>query len=263
MPGGSKDVASHERLRRVIARTGKAVTASADPDVRVTIANVRGIYAAQIGEMYDALEKALNDGIRRGYEKAGLLPDLRLVKAERLPFPAERAIELTRQLADEQRRVLSWATREAVKRQFTPEQRQQWLSDVAGLAKRDAEALLRYRDKLKALGIRNKWIQSRTTKLANRYLAQRAQRIAFQQTQIAYNLGQREVWLAAKNNGFFRGRVFRRWVVHETERTCKVCMALNGQTVMLDEPYRTADGVAAEPGQVHPYCACSEDLIGG
>jgi len=46
----------------------------------------------------------------------------------------------------------------------------------------------------------------------------------------------------------------RRWITSERENVCPICQPLNGYTIRFEAQY--PDG--AEPGSVHPQCACSE-----
>ena len=86
----------------------------------------------------------------------------------------------------------------------------------------------------------------------------RADLIARHETMLAANEGQRLGWDQAKDAGLLSGTERREWIITGDERTCPICMTLDGKTALLNGTY---PGDFAGP-PAHVQCRCTEGIIG-
>lgn len=101
-------------------------------------------------------------------------------------------------------------------------------------------------------------IQQMTQRYYERFLRHRAETIARTETIRAASAGQHELFLQGEQRGLFnRSNVMRRWIVSGDERTCPICMGLNGQKAGLNENF--PGGYFYPPA--HVMCRCSVSLV--
>lgn len=145
-----------------------------------------------------------------------------------------------------------------------PREAARLIREVIGILPAHADAVEKYRqelmDKFKGFGYPD-W-QAQADRLAARYAQQlinyRANNIARTETIRAANRGQHELWNQAVDKGLLRKAEWvREWIADETERTCPICQALNGQRVPLDGVF--PGGYDMPPA--HPSCRCSIGLV--
>jgi SPP1 gp7 family putative phage head morphogenesis protein len=103
--------------------------------------------------------------------------------------------------------------------------------------------------------------QAQVDKMVDRYRSRfidyRAKTIARTESVRASNLGQREVWRQAKQQGLIEEDQKRVWITSGDDKTCDDCAGLDGTEVGLDEEFE--DGVM-DPPDPHPDCRCTTAL---
>lgn len=209
----------------------------------------------------DILDAAVARGIAQGYTSGGVASGLNLVDPRRVTFGIDRAGAAVQGLMDEQASVLRRLLRAGIPDGYTPTDRAKLIKASIGLNDRYARAVEKYREGLRIAKMpaaqANKLMQA----YADRLRASRARMVAETETNISVNAGQEILWRTAKRRGFLAGVQLRVWDISEDERTCPVCMTLDGVAVGLDEPWITENGDAIwTPGTAHPHCRCSEHL---
>jgi len=88
----------------------------------------------------------------------------------------------------------------------------------------------------------------------------RAEVIARTESMRAANVGQREAWDQAVDNGLLSQNVRREWIA--TSEACPICEGLDGQQIGLDEEYEDDNGEAYDGPPAHPNCRCTEGISG-
>lgn len=111
--------------------------------------------------------------------------------------------------------------------------------------------------KVPAQGFTEAQLGAQVDRFADRLLTQRALTIARTETIAAASAGQRSIWDEAVSQGLLSGEERRRWSAADDERTCPICMYLDGQEVGLNEPFVTEDGEEIADSPAHPNCRCS------
>jgi HK97 family phage portal protein len=105
-------------------------------------------------------------------------------------------------------------------------------------------------------------IQKDLDHLRVKLLSERASTIAEFETRMAEGLGQQAAWERMLADGTLPGgrRHWRRlWVAADDERTCGVCMDLDGTETTLDGTFGEEDFYA--PPEPHPNCRCRLTLV--
>lgn len=96
-------------------------------------------------------------------------------------------------------------------------------------------------------------IQQMTQRYYERYLKYRSRMIARTETIRASSAGQQSLWIQAEQQRLInRQAVQRRWVISGDERTCPICLGLNGEKTGLHEAF--SDGSFYPPA--HVSCRC-------
>lgn len=164
------------------------------------------------------------------------------------------------------------------------------LASVAGLNRRQAQAVFNYRRLLEsgdrgalvrelrdrrfdgtvARSVRgettlsNEQIDAMVARYAERQLAYRAETMAHDLSMRAANGGIRDAYVQAVQTGrLLNSEVKRFWQLVPDERLCPVCASiplLNSDGVGVMEAYRSIEGPVMEPG-IHPRCRCSEKYV--
>lgn len=91
---------------------------------------------------------------------------------------------------------------------------------------------------------------------ADRLKEARATTIARTEIQIAQNAGRYEGWRQAAENGYVDPESTKSWVIARDERTCPICLELDGETV----PWNGIFSNGAERPIAHPNCRCTMRL---
>lgn len=175
---------------------------------------------------------------------ARLVTQLSTDQAEALRAVIQRAIRLEKSSVDELARVIR---------------------PMVGLTKPQAEANLRYYEKLKASGVKQKRAQELAAKYAARQHRYRAMSIARNELAEAYNAGAHEGTKQAMEAGYLPQMV-KVWSTSMDElRRCDACKALEGAIVGMDEDfvYTSKKGrqttVLRPP--LHPQCMCALQYV--
>ena len=98
-------------------------------------------------------------------------------------------------------------------------------------------------------------------KYSDRLLRQRAMNIARTETITASNQGQSELWKQAVEKGQLDPTTKRVWIAAMSERTCPICMELDGQERGLEESWILPAGGEVYGPTAHPQCRCTTGLM--
>jgi SPP1 gp7 family putative phage head morphogenesis protein len=135
------------------------------------------------------------------------------------------------------------------------------IKNVVGLHPKWADAVTKFeKDEFARLlkkGMKEEVARAKAMERANRYSdslkSKRATMIARTEIQIAQNEGRYEGWKQAAQEGYVDVESQKMWVIAQDERTCEICLELDGETVGWNEPFSNGDET---PGRAHPHCRC-------
>jgi SPP1 gp7 family putative phage head morphogenesis protein len=131
---------------------------------------------------------------------------------------------------------------------------------IAGLNRRQAIAVDNFRGRLVQSGLKQKTIDKRVKRYAEKKLRERAHAIARTETMGALNLGSRNAWeQAIKEKGLNRALGMKEYIVTPDDRLCPICAPLDGERIPLDETFST--GVEYPPS--HVMCRCTMGVTYG
>lgn len=158
---------------------------------------------------------------------------------------------------------------DAVSGKYTAQTAAQEIRTHIGLTDRYSKAVTRYREELAGQGILGEKLEGKIERYTGKLLRARAKTIARTEIIQAQVAGQRALWNEAANHGVFdRHTAKRRWNTHEDERTCELCLAMDGQEVPFNAVYTHPElgsvnifGDVLNGPTLHPNCRCNEDLI--
>jgi len=130
----------------------------------------------------------------------------------------------------------------------------QWADAVIKFEKREMRRLQRegFTD-AKARSLTEK----RTSDYSNRLRSARATMIARTEIQIAQNEGRFESWKQAARQGFVDPAAQKMWIIANDERTCDICLELDGEVVGWLDTF--SNGL--ERPIAHPNCRCTMKLL--
>ena len=133
-----------------------------------------------------------------------------------------------------------------------------------GLHSRQQAAVEKVRAMLEARDLSTEILDRKVERYAEGLLNQRARTIARTEMVQSSLQGQREQWNEAAHSGLFNKNETKRiWITTIDDLTdVEICYEMDGETVAYDEAWTLPNGErAVVPGDSHPQCRCSEDLI--
>lgn len=130
-----------------------------------------------------------------------------------------------------------------------------------GLTPGHAQALANFRASLITQKVDPSQVQKLTSAYGKRLLRWRANTIARSETITAANAGQLLAWETAKKTGYAPSDQKRRWITAKDEKVCLTCGPMNGQSVLLTEPFVTPGGKELDHPGAHPNCRCTQGLV--
>jgi len=183
-----------------------------------------------------------------------------------LAFAQRRAGELVTSIDAISRNSIRQAIIDAFNEQLDYRATARRIKNVVGLHPQWAKAVTTYEkrefDRLVRSGIKEATARIRATERATRYAdslkSKRATMIARTEIQIAQNEGRQEGWNQAAEQGYVDVEAQKMWVIAEDERTCDICVELDGEIVPWNETFSSGHET---PGRVHPNCRCTMVII--
>jgi SPP1 gp7 family putative phage head morphogenesis protein len=130
-----------------------------------------------------------------------------------------------------------------------------WADAVTNFEKREYARLIK--NGVKEATARAQAIE-RSTRYSDSLKSKRATMIARTEIQIAQNEGRQEGWNQAAEQGYVDAESQKMWIIAQDERTCDVCVELDGEIVPWDGTFSSGHET---PGRVHPNCRCTMVII--
>ena len=183
-----------------------------------------------------------------------------------LAFAQRRSAELVTSIDAMTRDSIRRAIIDAFNEQLDYRATARRIKNVVGLHPRWAEAVTNFEKKefarLVRSGIKEETARARSIERATRYAdslkSKRATMIARTEIQIAQNEGRQEGWNQAAKEGYVDVESQKMWVIAQDERTCPICLELDGEIVGWNEVFSSGHET---PGRVHPNCRCTMVII--
>lgn len=170
---------------------------------------------------------------------------------------------LVTNIGDEARNTIRTLVADGIQNGVPVPQTARLLRDSIGLTERQGQAVANYQAQLLADGRKAEDI----TRLGSRYAQQltnhRAKLIARTETIASSNEGQQHAWQQAVDKKLFDPeKTQRRWSTTPDERTCPICVPMDGQLVAFSgEAFVGGDGSAIAMPPAHPACRCAVGLV--
>ena len=199
-----------------------------------------------------------------------------LINPYAVSYSSRKLPQLVESYKEDARRIIRDIIADAISGKYTPQTAAREIRDHVGLTERYSNAVTNYRLQLLAEGITGERLEAKVGRYAAKLLNSRARTIARTEIIQAQVSGQRALWNEAANQGLFNRMTAKRvWRTHEDERTCPLCMAMDGQVIAFNGIYThiAEDSEDASLGNVnvfgeilnapplHPNCRCREDLV--
>lgn len=171
---------------------------------------------------------------------------------EAVQWAKTRAARLVTEVTAEARAAIRVVVERAFVEGLPPREAARLIRSIVGLTERDALAVMNRQVALMARGVSPSRAQLMAERYAGTLHRRRALVIARTETMAASNEGQQQLWNQAVRAGHLEATLRKEWIVTDDERTCDVCMPLEGTTVPLQEPFPDFGNPPA-----HPQCRCT------
>lgn len=171
--------------------------------------------------------------------------------------------QLTGLVSEETRAAIRGVVLEGFQEGYAPRRMARRIRQMVGLTERDALAVERYWANLAADGaLKAAQVDAMADAYARKKLRERALRIARHETVAAANAGTQTSWELARDQGLIAPNAVRVWIAASaSDRTCPICLDLDGQQRPLDEPfYSGVLGIEVDGPPVHTMCRCAMGL---
>lgn len=241
----------------------------------------------------DAIQQVIRTGALaagRALPKAvGLEISFDLMNPESANFIQSYTFNLIQQVSADTRDAIQQVVLRAFREGGHPYEQAREIKRVIGLTARQEQAVASYRAALQQGGsalrdalsrslrdgrydptliramqdqtsLRREYIDKLVARYRERFIQYRARNIARSETIRAANKGQRELWRQARQQGLIPFTARRKWIISGDDRTCPLCMKLDGKMASLDEEF--APGIL-EPPDPHPSCLVGETRVFG
>ena len=183
-----------------------------------------------------------------------------------LAFAQRRAAELVTSIDAMTRDSIRRAIIDAFNEQLDYRATARRIKSVVGLHPQWAKAVTNYEKREYARlvkgGMKEATARARAIELSTRYSdslkSKRATMIARTEIQIAQNEGRQEGWKQAAEQGYVDIESQKMWIIAQDERTCDICLDLDGEIVPWNETFSSGHET---PGRVHPNCRCTMVII--
>ena len=217
--------------------------------------------AQVINQTASTFGQVIQDNIGGGFPKVGFKGRFDFTDPRSIEWATNQSAQLVTAVTDTTRNIIRETVSEAFTKNVTVYDTARKLRSVIGLNDRQAASY-------------NKFLQNLDEQLSAKKIT-RAQRLAMADRQykkmIKYraNMIARQEILMAENNGRYLGftqsieqgwaspNSVKRWSTSTDERTCDICMPMNGKSVKWNESY--PNGVFNPPA--HIMCRCSISLL--
>lgn len=227
----------------------------------------------------DAANHVKASGKTRAAKKTAAAPKLKILPRFDASNPAAidwaqaHAAQLVTEVNDEARKAIQKLIAKALRQGIAPRDLSRILVKTVSMTEAQANAVVNlhqaiitspgkvvYAGKVKirvpAAGMDSARVDKLLQAYADRLTRQRAIMIARTEVIAAANEGQTLLWKQAQEKGLLPATIRHTWIAAQSERTCPVCTALDGETVVVGEMFST--GVTNPPA--HPMCRCSTGL---
>lgn len=147
------------------------------------------------------------------------------------------------------RTIIQWSIREGI----APRDAAKLIKKSVGLNRPQMQTLIDYDRRLPAEmspAVRAK----ATGKYRGKLVRRRAMMIARTEVIDALNLGAEVAWKQAQSQGLLGKEAEKEWLTTPVG-ACKICLALNGESVKIGEKFNTPRGAVNGP-TAHPNCRC-------
>ena len=183
-----------------------------------------------------------------------------------LAFAQRRAGELITSIDNLTRNAIRKTIIDAFNEQLDYRATARRIKNVVGLHPQWADAVTNFEKKeyarLVKSGIKEATARARAIERSTRYSdslkSKRATMIARTEIQIAQNEGRQEGWNQAAKEGYVDVESQKMWIIAQDERTCDICVELDGEIVGWNETFSSGHET---PGRVHPNCRCTMVII--
>jgi SPP1 gp7 family putative phage head morphogenesis protein len=183
-----------------------------------------------------------------------------------LAFAQRRAGELITSIDNLTRNAIRKTIIDAFNEQLDYRATARRIKNVVGLHPQWADAVTNFEKKeyarLVKSGIKEATARARAIERSTRYSdslkSKRATMIARTEIQIAQNEGRQEGWNQAAEQGYVDVESQKMWIIAQDERTCDICVELDGEIVGWNETFSSGHET---PGRVHPNCRCTMVII--
>lgn len=185
-----------------------------------------------------------------------------LVNPYSVSYAQRKLPQIVQAHVEDAKQIIRDIITEAVSGKYTAQTAAQEIRNHIGLTDRYSRAVVKYREELAGEGITGEKLDGKVERYAAKLLRSRAKTIARTEIIQAQVAGQRALWNEAANTGVFdRHTARRKWVTHEDERTCELCMAIDGQEIPFNGVYTHPDlgnvnifGDTLNGPTLHPNC---------
>jgi len=226
----------------------------------------------QTTETLGLTEEIFQSTILENLSKVQPVPT-KILTGMRFDITDPRAIEWARTqsarlvtaVTDETRNIIREVVADAFTKNITVYDTAKRLRSVIGLNNRQFESYMRFTENLgntlREQGLTgrafNEALDRMSKRQYDRMIKHRSEMIARTEIIMAENNGQYLGWQQAVEQGYADPKSMKRWSTSTDERTCDICMPMNGMSVQWDQPY--PNGVFQPPA--HPMCRCAISLL--
>lgn len=243
-------------LEKVPAKMRKAATPITATGVAITTAATRAeqkeiAAALQIRTALQSLAWASGESA-----SAGLGGSFTLANPYTVPWLEQRTAELVVEITTTTREAIRETVAQLYLEGGSPQRLARRVKPLIGLRSDQMRAVLRRGEELTAAGVS----QAAQTRALDAYgrklLRQRAELIARTETIFAQAAGQNQSFQLAVDQGLVLAGSVRVWVADPGERTCPICIDLDGQEQPIGGMFESIVGPLEMP-PAHPNCRCA------
>lgn len=186
-----------------------------------------------------------------------------LVNPESVNVAARQAGEAVIEVSAATKRSIREIVRRGQLGQLTVDQQARRIRGLIGLTERQTASVLNFEAGLIERGITGTRLETMVARKYRQVLARRASTIARTETIKAANLGQRNLWRQAADQGLInRDTAQKRWIITPGDRTCPICIPMDGQLRPLEEPFVSPfNGASTQTPGIHVACLPGDALV--